>query len=106
MWYVVAMGFAALLGAIAQVLFKKGMATGKVVTFVLAAGIALYGVAFLINMWVYRAGADASRAYPLIALSYVWLPLLAAVFLGEQLTAGKLVGGVIILVGVVVASVW
>jgi drug/metabolite transporter (DMT)-like permease len=96
------MAFAALLGAVAQILFKKSNPAfnlSLLTNWWLIVGIALYGIGFIINLLAYRAG-DASVLYPVIALSYFFVVVLAAVFLGEPLTTKKVVGSLLIVGGV------
>ena len=100
MWEFVAMAFAAFLGASAQVLFRKGMPSVNLL--LVGTGLLIYGIAFLINVLVYRSpGVQASKLYPVIALSYIFLAIMASIYLGEQLTWGKVVGAVCIIGGVV-----
>lgn len=98
-WEIGLMALASLLGAGAQILFRKGMLSWQLT--VIAIGLVLYGIGFLINMLVYRSGSiEASRLYPVIALSYLWVAVLAAIYLGERFTIGKMVGSLLIISGV------
>lgn len=48
--------------------------------------------------------APLSRAYPFMGLSFILVAWLSSVFFGEELTVSKLLGTVLVAVGVVVAS--
>ena len=67
------------------------------------AAVLLYGVCTL--MWIGALRVLPLRvAYPVVALSYVIVPLLGHFVLREALTVRTMVGSVIIVVGVIVAS--
>lgn len=107
--FIAAMAFAAMLGATGQLALKKvsdvplGLMLFSWYTWLF---IATYGVAVIINLLAYRAGGQASYLYPIIATSYIWVVILAAIFLGEPLTAGKIVGSIVIVIGVAIIAVW
>jgi drug/metabolite transporter (DMT)-like permease len=68
--------------------------------FVLA--LAIYGVATI--LWVFALRTmPLTVAFPLYALTFVIVPLLAHWFVGEPLKPGMLIGGAIIVAGVLVA---
>lgn len=48
--------------------------------------------------------APLSRAYPFMGLSFILVAWLSSLFFGEELTVSKLLGTVLVAVGVVVAS--
>ena len=102
----IAMGFAALLGASGQLFLKIGSSKETIMQMVpwFAGFAALYGVAVIINILVYRAGAKVTIAYPIISLSYVFAALLAWKFLGEPLSGYQLTGTLIIMAGISVLS--
>ena len=62
-------------------------------------GLACYGVGTLVWLGV-LSRLDLGFAYPMLALSYVLVPLMAQVFLGEKIPIARLVGIGIIVVGV------
>jgi drug/metabolite transporter (DMT)-like permease len=65
--------------------------------------VMLYGVCTL--MWIGALRVLPLRvAYPVVALSYVIVPLLGHFVLREALTARTMIGGVVIVIGVVIAS--
>lgn len=63
-------------------------------------GIVLYGLAAVFWMLV-LAHADLSLVYPFVGLGFVLIMLLGWAVLGEPLNAAKLVGTLLIAVGVV-----
>lgn len=92
-----------------QVLLKGGM-TGleSVVAAIykpsIWAALALYGFGMLIWLDVLRR-TPLYMAYPLMALSFVIVPLLGAWLLGEPLRISVVIGGIIVVIGVAV-SYW
>lgn len=65
---------------------------------------ALFVYAFATVLWVYvLRTVPLSAAYAIFALAFLIVPLLAHFVLGERLSGNVLVGGVIIIVGIVVA---
>jgi uncharacterized membrane protein len=106
-----AMGFAAFLGAIGQIAMKKassgGLTIGELLTnWWLYAFFGLYAVGVIINFFAYRWGGKAGLLYPVIATSYLWVAIFAAIFLDEPLTAGKIVGCILIILGVASIALW
>jgi drug/metabolite transporter (DMT)-like permease len=93
-----------------QVLFKKistlihagaGVASMRVIyLFVLAA--ALYGGATVLWIWALR-GVELSRAYLFMALCFVLVPGMSWYFFGEPISAGYLLGTMLIVLGILVA---
>ncbi|HSC22826.1 MAG TPA: EamA family transporter [Casimicrobiaceae bacterium] len=69
-------------------------------TFLLA--LVVYGFATLV--WIYALRiVPLSAAFPLYALAFLLVPILAHLFAGEPLTANTLIGGAVIIAGVVIA---
>lgn len=107
-----AMAFAAVLGATGQMFMTKGSSSAELTLKGLLTNpwlwgfVGTYGLAVVINFVVYKMGGKPSIMYPVIATSYVWTVVFAAIFLGEPLTAGKVVGSVAIVAGVVCIAVW
>ena len=58
----------------------------------------LYAAATALWVWI-LSGAQLSRAYPFVVLSFILTPLLALIFLHERLTPGYLVGMALIVAG-------
>ena len=99
--YIHAMVFASLLGAIGQIFLKMGSdkPLPKMIGYLLIFG-ALYGIAVIINIWVYRAGMKVSIAYPIISCSYIFAALLAWKVLDEPISALTIIGIAFIVLGV------
>ena len=67
----------------------------------LLVAIVLYGVGFI--LWiVVLSSTNLSYAYPLLALTYIFVPLLSSLLLHERLTLAHLFGCVLIVLGVIV----
>ena len=108
---------AVLLGAAGQIIMKKGMMLYGVVTagsvwsqiipilkvpqvFI---GFVCYGVSAI--LWIaVVSNVDLSLAYPMVSLAYVVVFLASWLFLGEQISATRVLGLVIIVAGVLVIS--
>lgn len=98
-----------LLLAAGQILFKFAAAGVQfenprtLLSLPLLAALALYGVATL--MWLLvLTRLPLSFAFPFYGLTFLLVPILAAVFLGETLRIQTLVGGLVIMVGVVICA--
>jgi multidrug transporter EmrE-like cation transporter len=95
------------LGALAQLLIKKGTLTigpdlMSIVTNVwLIVGYSIYGVNTLLMVLALKDG-EMSMLYPIIALTYVWTTLLSYTVLGEPSNAYKNIGIATIVIGVAV----
>ena len=94
--------------AIGQILFKltaNSLAeTGSIFatkTFtVLFCALALYGLTTLLWIWVLQKG-NLSRIYPVMALSFVFVPILSHFLLGEKFNAQYFIGVGLLLCGIV-----
>jgi drug/metabolite transporter (DMT)-like permease len=106
-------GICVILGVFGQILMKRGMTTIGVVgirdlfslklfsiitnphVFV---GIVLYGIASV--LWLAALSMEeVSYIYPLIGTGYILTAILAWVFFGENLTAMKVIGIILISIG-------
>jgi drug/metabolite transporter (DMT)-like permease len=95
-----------------QVLFKLGAmhvnenaGSGLLAWLNLPIAVAIVVYAACTLLWISALRTLPLRvAYPVVALSYLLVPLLAHWFLREELTTRTLVGGLLIIVGVAVAS--
>ena len=93
-----------------QILFKQAGVRGADAPFVqtlfdpiFIAAVALYGIATL--MWVYvLKTVPLSFAYTFMALSYVLVPLLAVLFLGETLNWRYGAGALLIIAGLLIVQ--
>jgi multidrug transporter EmrE-like cation transporter len=98
--------------SVGQVLFKLGAmhlnanAQGGLIAWLnvpIVAAVIIYAVCTV--MWIGALRELPLRvAYPVVAVSYLLVPLLGHLFLREPLTARTMVGGLVILVGVIIAS--
>jgi multidrug transporter EmrE-like cation transporter len=97
-----------LLGAGAQILMKTGAnrmthagLLGMLTNLPLMAGYCLYGISTLLLVLALRDG-ELSMLYPVIALTYVWVTVLAFVVFHDSINPWKLLGIVLIVTGVAV----
>lgn len=66
-------------------------------------GIACYGASML--FWLYvLSQMELSKAYPLVSLGYVFTLFIGYFCLGESLSAGKIIGVLLIVSGVIFLS--
>jgi drug/metabolite transporter (DMT)-like permease len=65
----------------------------------LLAGLVLYLAATMLWIWLLRT-VPLSVAYPFMALAFLFVPLLAAAFLGEPLSFNSSLGAVLIVAGI------
>ena len=99
---------AAFLGALGQLFFKLGapqfsLSLDLIYNWKFILGLTLYGLATVLFMFALK-NSNLSLAYPLIATSYIWVPILSLAFLAEPFPMYKWVGIFFILLGVVVIS--
>lgn len=96
--------------AIGQILFKLSAASFKHAgslydlrgLVVLAAAFLLYGITTIGWVWVLR-NVELGRAYPLMALAYVIVSILAYFALGERFNGQYVLGVVLIVIGIIVS---
>lgn len=108
---------AVMLGAIGQIVMKRGMqlygqvsaATvwGQLLPILktpqVSIGLLCYGISAV--LWIaVVSNVDLSLAYPMVSLAYVFVFLASWLFLGEHISALRLVGLLIIVAGVLVIS--
>ena len=111
LFYFTQIVLASILGAVGQVFFKIGSKafTGSFVQIFVAFltnkflffGLILYGISTLVYVTTLRH-ISLSIAYPTIATSYITVVFLSHFFLGENLSVYKILGSVMILIGVCV----
>lgn len=65
----------------------------------LLAGLTIYMGATVLWIWMLRE-VPLNLAYPVMALAFLFVPLLGALILGEPLQRATLTGGVMIILGV------
>lgn len=106
-------------GAVGQVMLKKGMTTlGPLVISIkeipslvlkiatnpfIFFGLAIY-VGGILFWLVALSRVDLSFAYPFASLSYVLMFLASWIFLNEQITMLRIIGSVVIILGVIIVS--
>ena len=100
-----------LIGAAAQVFIKNGAGTlgdhptlfrtaiGILTTLPLFAGYSMYGVSMVLLVLALRHG-ELSATYPVFALTFVWVTILAVTVFHEPLNGLKLAGIALIVLGV------
>jgi drug/metabolite transporter (DMT)-like permease len=99
--------------AIGQILFKMAAthasaSTGKPlleqwVSVPLIVALAIYGLATILWVWVLQH-VPLGIAYPVFAMAFIIVPVLAYLFLGEALSSRHFLGGLLIMAGIVVAT--
>jgi drug/metabolite transporter (DMT)-like permease len=111
--------FVTLIASVAQIMLKAGIAAatqGKplnpadiadlarvVLTPMVFAGLALYGVAAIV--WIaILAKLPLSTAYPILGLTFVFVPILSALLLREPVSAAQLGGAALIVIGVALVN--
>lgn len=109
--YVWMMVLAALLAAISQVFLKssalrehKGLLWEYLNGYVIA-GYGMLAVSLLLNMWAYQ-GVEYRFGPVINATSYVFALVLGRLFLKERITIRKLVGNVMIILGILIYVFW
>lgn len=105
--------FCVLLIAVGQILFKLSAnraaeAAGKPLleqwlSVPLVAALAIYGVATILWVWVLQH-VPLGIAYPVFALAFFVVPVMAYFFLGEPLSIRQFLGGFLIVAGIVIAA--
>lgn len=98
--------------SIGQVLFKyasgkididgKGMLVGILISPAFLIAIVVYGVATLSWLLVLRS-SPLRLAYPFAAVAFILVPVLASIFLGEELRLNTFIGAAIIIFGVYIS---
>ena len=106
LYLMLAMGFAAILGAGGQIFLKKATDVMQFTPVALATnwylwGFALlYGVGVIINIGAYKLGGKVQLLYPMISLSYICAAFFAWKFLGETVGGWTWIGTTVIILGV------
>lgn len=97
-----------MLGSIASLFLKKASAENGIFEMIknknLYVGAGLYLVSAVMNIWVLRY-LDYSIVLPLTSLTYVWTLILSYMILREKITARKIIGVILILIGAILVSV-
>lgn len=105
--------FCVLLIAVGQILFKLSAnraaeAVGRPLveqwlSAPLVAALTIYGIATILWVWVLQH-VPLGIAYPVFALAFFVVPVMAYFFLGEPLSIRQFVGGFLIIIGIVIAT--
>lgn len=69
----------------------------------LIGALALYGITTLVWVWVLR-NAPLHLAYPFMGLAFLFVPVLSWLILGERVQMPTVIGGLLILAGITIAS--
>lgn len=94
--------------ALGQVLFKmcamKSLESETLLTpsilFLFFSTFAIYGTASILWIWILQK-IELSRAYPIMALAFVFVPLSSHIIFGEQIHVQYMVGVALIILGVI-----
>ncbi|MCX6642798.1 MAG: EamA family transporter [Candidatus Bathyarchaeota archaeon] len=101
--------FAAFIGAVGQIEIKKGSSQMSLNLNELLSnthliiGVSLYALCTLIYVYALSFG-EVSVLYPILATSYIWVGLLASVFLGERFVPINWAGMLLIIVGITLTA--
>lgn len=99
-----------LLNAVAQILMKAGASASAAEAAPLLRAWGLIGAALLIYvigmaLWIYvLRQVELTLVYPFMALSFVVVPLLSVLFLGERVDLPYMAGVVLIMGGIYLCS--
>ncbi len=101
--------FCSILAAVGQIFLKMGASTAStnIVSWVtnikLIIGLSLYALSSIFFIYALRLG-NVSLLYPVIATSYIWVAILATMFLGESFPLmrwagiGLIIGGIVLII--------
>jgi|AMWB02.1.fsa_nt_gi uncharacterized membrane protein len=95
----------AMMGSLAQLLFKLGSSSVQpdlwtwLTNFRVLAGMALYGLSAVLFIIALKHGS-LSVLYPVIATSYIWVTLIAFKYLHEPVSVPNWLGIAFIMVGI------
>lgn len=90
----------AVFACLGQAAWKVGATHGWVW---IGAGLVLYGLGAVLMLVAYRFG-DLSTLQPILGLSYALSLLIGALWLGETLSAGRLAGVALVVLGVALVA--
>lgn len=104
---------AAVIVAVSQILFKKGIGTKRIspknlVSTLLRSRAVLIGIAgYLVSLCVYLFAlghAPLSVVYPIFASSFIFVVIFSILFLKEKLSVHRAIGIALIFIGIVVVA--
>jgi multidrug transporter EmrE-like cation transporter len=100
-------------GAVGQIFLKLGAMRSSAsdeidlfktyVNFYVIFGLFLYGTSALIWILALRK-VELSYAYPMVSFGYVIVFLVSIIFLGESVSFMKIIGLIVILIGIIIIS--
>lgn len=97
-----------MLGSVASLFLKKASGDTSIFEMIknknLYIGGGLYFSSAVLNIWVLRY-LDYSVVLPLTSFTYIWTMVLAYIILKEKITAKKITGIMLILIGAICVSV-
>ena len=105
-WPIAVTMFCALMGSTGQLLFKlgSGRVGGSLISWLLnpyiLGGFVLYGLSAVLFILTLKHG-NLSVLYPIIATSYIWVALIASLYLHEPFPPVKWLGVAFICLGIV-----
>lgn len=105
LWLLGLVALCSVIGAFGQIFLKLGMTDFKLEIFQiitnwqLALGMFLYFISFILYAFAIRNG-NLSILYPIIALSYIWVMVLALYILKEPVNTYNVIGAFVIVCGV------
>ena len=100
---------ATVIGAFGSLLLKTGSSRvnlnpfDQIKNWRLILGIFLYGISAIMFIVALKRG-DLSVLYPITSLSYVWIAFLSNKFLGEKINSFKIIGTILIVMGVILIA--
>jgi len=91
-----------------QIFLKSGVDSASNIlaafNFALITGLLLYAFALVLVLKAYKEG-ELSVLYPIFALSYIWVILLASFIFGEVVSTFKLLGIIAIFIGITLIGI-
>jgi|TARA_B100002003_G_C13780058_1_gene386365 multidrug transporter EmrE-like cation transporter len=105
LWAIALAVLVTIIGTFAALFVKFGSKTFSfnplklIKNYKLVFGLFLYGLSNILFIFALKGG-DLSVLFPILAIGYIWIIPVSAKFLGEKITAIKLIGIAFILVGV------
>jgi multidrug transporter EmrE-like cation transporter len=93
--------FNCLLGAMAASLLKKGKSK---INFDTMFGLVIYGLSAVIFVYALKF-APVSVLYPITSATYIWSFIIARKYFNENISRNKLIGLMIIILGIIVLSI-
>lgn len=105
LWLFGLVAFCSIIGAFGQIFIKLGMDIFQfdfirlITNWQLGLGMFLYLVSFVLYSYAIKNG-DLSILYPIIALSYIWVMVLALWVLKEPVNSYNIIGAFVIVFGV------